>query len=370
MIFVLLDGCRWDRTNISNDFKELQSEGTFFNNVTAAIPYTVGAVNVIFSGLYGKDNGIDAYSKLLSLKESIKVLPEILQENGYFTSCDLIHNKIVSERGYDIHQAHKSGTDYFSIHTELLKKSFEMANGKPVFTFLHYGLIHDVIVNEVLPKYEYDDKSYYEQKEQNLAKYDKLFLEVCSYAKKIKKVIDNMVNSRDTITIFLSDHGTASGERFGERNYGSYTYEETIRTFYLFIGQKILKKQTSDKLLSTIDILPTVLDLCGINVNFELPGKSFANVIKEGITKNHGTKYTFSETGALHGLYPSPEKPNVFCIKTSKYKLIYFETPNEWSLFELENDPLEQKNIFGTGISLEKELREKLLNWINRESKY
>ena len=86
VIFVLLDGCRWDRTNISNDFKELQSEGTFFNNVTAAIPYTAGAVNVIFSGLYGKDNGIDAYSKLLALKKSIKVLPEILQENDYFTS--------------------------------------------------------------------------------------------------------------------------------------------------------------------------------------------------------------------------------------------------------------------------------------------
>ena len=113
-------------------------------------------------------------------------------------------------------------------------------------------MIHDVVVNEILTKYEYEDKSYYEQKEQNLARYDKLFLEACSYAKKIKKVIDSMANSRDTIIIFLSDHGTASGERFGERNYGSYTYEETIRTFYLFIGQKILKKQTSD--LSLIHI--------------------------------------------------------------------------------------------------------------------
>ena len=103
-------------------------------------------------------------------------------------------------------------TDYFSIHTELLKKSFEMANGKPVFTFLHCGLIHDMIVNEVLSKYEYDDKSYYEQKEQNLAKLDKLFLEACSYAKKIKKMVDSMTNSRDTIIIFLSDHGTASGK--------------------------------------------------------------------------------------------------------------------------------------------------------------
>ena len=82
IIFIILDGCRWDRTNISSEFKELQSEGTFFNNVTAGIPYTVGAVNVILSGLYGKDNGIDAYYKVLDLKESIKVLPEIFQENG------------------------------------------------------------------------------------------------------------------------------------------------------------------------------------------------------------------------------------------------------------------------------------------------
>ena len=370
MIFVLLDGCRWDRTDISNDFKELQSEGTFFNNVITAIPYTVGAVNVILSGLYGKDNGIDAYYKVLDLKESIKVLPEIFQENGYFTSCHLLHEKIVSKRGYDIHQAHKLSGDQFSIHNQLLKKSFEMANGKPVFSFLHYTLIHDIIVTEVLPKYEWDDKSYYEQKEQNLKRYDNLFLETTKYAKKIRDVIHEIANPEETIIVFFSDHGTAIGERFGERNYGSYTYEETIRTFYLFMGRNILKNQKSDSLKSTIDVFPTILELCEINYDADLPGIIFANELKNGIVENHDEREVFSETGAVHGLYPSPEKPNVFCIKTNKHKLIYFETPNEWSLFDLENDPLEQKNIFGTGISLEKELQEKLLNWINRESKY
>ena len=50
--------------------------------------------------------------------------------------------------------------------------------------------------------------------------------------------------------------------------------------------------------------------------------------------------------------------------------LIFFKTPNEWSLYDLENDPLEQKDLFGTGLTLEKELQTKLLDWINRESKY
>ena len=370
VIFIILDGCRWDRTDISNEFKELQSEGMFFNNVTAGIPYTVGAVNVILSGLYGKDNGIDAYYKVLDLKESIKVLPEIFQENGYFTSCNSLHSKVVPKRGYDIHEAHKLGEDQFFIHSQLLKKNFEMANGKPVFCYMHYALIHDVIVTEVLPKYEWDNKSYYEQKEQNLERYDKLFLETTKYAKKIRDFIHEIADPAETIIVFFSDHGTAIGERFGERNYGSYTYEETIRTFYLFMGNKILKNQKSDSIKSTIDIFPTILELCGINYNADLPGISFANELKNGIADNHNEREVFSETGALHGLYPSPEKPNVFCIKTKKYKLIYFETPNEWNLYDLENDPLEQKNIFGTGISSEKVLQEKLLKWINRESKY
>ena len=139
VIFVLLDGCRWDRTEISNDFKELISKGTFFDNITAAIPYTVGAVNVIFSGLYGKDNGIDAYYKVLDLKDTIKVLPEIMQENGYFTSCDLLHDKVVSKRGYDIHQAHKLGDDQLSIHKELLKKVLRWLMGN---RFFHTFILH------------------------------------------------------------------------------------------------------------------------------------------------------------------------------------------------------------------------------------
>ena len=368
IIFVLLDGCRWDRTEISKEFQELKSQGMFFNNVIAAIPYTLGAVNVIFSGLYGKDNGIDAYYKMFDLKESIKVMPEILHENGYFTSCDLMNIQFVSKRGYDIHQAHKSGDNQFSIHSELLKKSFKMSDGNPVFSVIHYSLIHDAIVTEVLPKFEWDDKSYYEQKEKNLKRYDSLFVETANYAKKIKELIDNISDSRETIIIFFSDHGTAIGERFGERNYGSYTFEETIRTFYLFMGNGILKNQKSDNLKSTIDIFPTILDLCGVTNNVDLPGKSFFDELNTGV-EDSSDREVFSETGAVHGLYPSPDEPNVFCIRTKKHKLIYFKTPNEWNLFDLENDPSEQKNIFGSGTSLEKELQKKLLNWINRKPK-
>ena len=82
-----------------------------------------------------------------------------------------------------------------------------------------------------------------------------------SMQKKIKDTIEELGISQNTIIIFFTDHGTGIGERFGERNYGSFTYEETIRTFYHFIGNEIKNGKFSDSLLSTIDIFPTILEL-------------------------------------------------------------------------------------------------------------
>ena len=76
--------------------------------------------------------------------------------------------------------------------------------------------------------------------------------------------------------------------------------------------------------------------------------------------------YVFTETGGLQGPFPSPIEPNVFCIKNSRYKLIFFKTSKEWKMFDLIKDPREEENIFGKQIKEEKVLQDKLTKWINR----
>ena len=83
IIFVLLDGARWDRLDKSDDFLKLQKNGFLINNVSAAYPYTFAEMNSIFTGLFGKENGVDAYYKMFRLNDSVEFLPEILQKNGY-----------------------------------------------------------------------------------------------------------------------------------------------------------------------------------------------------------------------------------------------------------------------------------------------
>ncbi len=367
IIFVLLDGSRTDRLEISKDFLSLQKKGTLVDNVTAAYPYTFAAINAIFTGLFGKENGVDAYYKMFRLKDSVDFLPEILQANGYFTSCDLISEKVISNRGFDIYQSHDEYVDDLTKkHPDLICESFKQSDGKPIFTFLQFSKIHTITVSEVLKKYDWNDKNYYENQKNNLKNYDDAFLTATKYAKIIQNTIDELNKSNETILIFFCDHGTGIGERFGERNYGVFTFDETIKTYFLFIGPNILENKISDKLLSTLQIFPTLLELCQIDPTPITKEQSFASFLTGNSLSLREKDCTFSETGGLQGPYPSPKNPNVFCIKTSKYKLIYYQTPDIWEFYDLVKDPKELDNISGLGIKIEQQLKKKLLNWINR----
>ena len=363
ILFVLLDGARWDRLSVNSSFNLLREKGTLLTNLTTALPYTFGAMNAIFTGLHGKENGVDAYYKMFKLKDEVDFLPEILQKNGYFTACNLISNKVISKRGFDVYDSHDEYADDLALkHPKIIRECFEKAESKPLFCFLQFSKIHTVTVSETLKKYDWDNQEFYDNLEGNLIEYDKVFDEAISYAKTIYDTIEKLDKLSNTLIIFFTDHGTGVGERFGERNYGVFTYEETIRTFYLFIGLQIKKNESIDKLRTTLDIFPTILDLVEIKSQ-QSNGNSILNFLKGDIELKE-CEYTFSETGGLQGPFPSPKEPNVFCIKTPKEKLMYFKTTNEWKFFNLTKDPNEKNNIFDETKCAN--LKRILLEWVSR----
>ena len=100
---------------------------------------------------------------MFRLKDTIPFLPEILQNHGYFTACDLISDKVISTRGFHKHQSHDEYNDnLFERHPDFIKKLFLESKEKPVFAFLQFSNIHTVTVTEVLKKYEWDDPKYYD----------------------------------------------------------------------------------------------------------------------------------------------------------------------------------------------------------------
>jgi hypothetical protein len=100
--------------------------------------------------------------------------------------------------------------------------------------------------------------------------------------------------------------------------------------------------------------------------NSVLPGHSLSKYLTQEQEKLIEETATFSETGGLQGPFPSPYEPNVFCIKSPHYKLIYYKSTNECLLFDLLKDPHETINIRDKEPKIENELKQQLLKWIER----
>ena len=122
----------------------------------------------------------------------------------------------------------------------------------------------------------------------------------------------------------MSDHGISTGEKIGERAYGAFCYDYTLRTFAYLKFPNMQKQQISQQ-VRTIDFMPTILDILEIELdkNYEtLDGESLLPILKgEKLTE----KFAFSETGNPLMDSKPPKTPNTKSIRTSKWKLIYKE---------------------------------------------
>jgi len=157
----------------------------------------------------------------------------------------------------------------------------------------------------------------------------------------------------------MSDHGISVGEKVGERAYGAYCYDYTLRTFAYFMMQGITPIEISQQ-VRTIDFMPTILDYVEIPLDKKyesIDGESLMPLIKgEKIPE----KIAYSETGnPLQDTRP-PKEPNTKSVRTSRWKLILNEYDDTRELYDLLNDPSENKNLSGTGLGIEDELLKKL----------
>jgi len=149
------------------------------------------------------------------------------------------------------------------------------------------------------------------------------------------------------------------GEKYGEKFYGVFVYEDTINIFCIIHipdkSQKIITKQCS-----TIDLYPTIAELAGVKIieKSKIQGISLLDLAENPSAEN---RPVFVETGGLYGPWPSPEKHNIFCVKADGKKLIYNDTPETWEFYDLKNDPDELDNKYDAHSKEINNLKKKLM---------
>jgi len=369
VIIIMIDGGRLDRAQNSNIFKKLKSKSIFFSNSITYGPHTIAAMHAVFSGSYGSRTGTNSYWSTFDFKkDKFKTLTEYLKTKNYDTHADVINKLVVPKQGFDNYVVHDEvNDDLVKNHKILLEKMNKTNLNNNFFLYLHYSKIHTGIMNEVLKVYDNFSNDFFSNKQRNELRYDDLFQAAESYLDQILTKIYELELDKDSIILIMSDHGVSVGEKLGERAYGSYCYDYTIRNFAYFLvpgyGASEIKQQ-----IRTIDYMPTILEFLNISqdqVYSNLDGISLLPLI-EG--KSISESYAFSETGNPLKDKSPPKEPNTKSIRTSNWKLIFNEYDHTKELYNLQLDPNENNNLIGTGEKIEELLWIELQNLINKRN--
>ena len=355
VIIILIDGGRVDRAMRSPIFTNLQSKSVFFPQTITYAPYTNAAMHALFSGCYGNRNGTYSYWHTYRFKKNkFKTITEYLKDRGYFTCGDGHTKLIVPKQGFDEFHIHDENKDDLSKRHSNLIDLVKMKNdqGSRFFLYLTYSNIHTGIKDKVLKVYNNFSKEYFQNKTINEKRYDGFFSKAENYLEIILKKIQDLGLYKNSIILIISDHGISIGEKFGERAYGAFCYDYTIKTFAYLISNDITPREIPSQ-VRHIDFMPTILDLMEIKLDSSyelLDGKSLIPLINGSKFKEN---IAYSETGNPWDGKTPPKSPNTKAVRTSKWKLIFNEYNNTKELYDLENDPDENNNLIGKNSSVE-----------------
>ncbi len=419
VLFILVDCLRADkcyganRTAKTPNIDMLIKKGVFFSKMIATTTTTTPSVSSIFTGLYAFAHGVRSL-RGYKLASSVKTLAEIFKVNGYNT-CAEVTGPLVSnaglDRGFDRY-CYRLQKELF-IHKwgdALIAKFKNNEFKEPWFIFIHLWELHE-------PRYIFDGfnnnkfgKNKYERALSGLdARLGELF---------------RHLNFETTTVIFSADHGEKIPEtifddkvyeyknrigklswhiftgiirktyklfRIGyeklpdfakhkpfpnpaikslkparQAGHGSHIYDSAVVIPLIIVGNRdsFPKNRLITNQVRQIDILPTLIEALNLHIdnNFNIHGQSLLPLIK-GLHFEELPAYC-EACGAVLGV----EKYWKVGLRTSKYKFIYrpYHSDKHEELYDLENDPLERKNIIKFQPQIAKALKEQLFK-IRRE---
>lgn len=158
----------------------------------------------------------------------------------------------------------------------------------------------------------------------------------------------------NTIVVFTTDHGDMmGGHGLISKN---VFYEESVKTMMLVRQPGKIAAGSVDEhtLVASHDLMPTLLDMCGIDVPADLDGQSFK-------ARCYG-----QSSGDFSHLYA--EHTDGRMLRHASYKYVHNNVYGEdyHILFDLENDPHETQNVYGQPgyEDVSREIMAKLDGWM------
>lgn len=166
----------------------------------------------------------------------------------------------------------------------------------------------------------------------------------------IKIVVDGVKKLRlekDTLFVFVSDHGEAFYEHRGNRVHSIYVYEENVHTAMAMYNPILFPKlRATDRVTGHIDILPTIADLLEIPHAKPWQGES---LLEDGPSP---LRYFLANWGSKFG-----------GVRDDQYKAIWNKDTNAVQIFDLKRDRKERKDLAAKYPDRVDAYRSAIMNW-------
>ncbi|MCF7816382.1 MAG: sulfatase-like hydrolase/transferase [Kiritimatiellales bacterium] len=172
-----------------------------------------------------------------------------------------------------------------------------------------------------------------------LRSYSRLALTLDESVGTIVQALEKSGRLDNTLVIYTSDQGYSLGE-FGlcEKH---YAYEQVMRVPMIVRYPKVVSPgMKREQMVLNLDIAPTILDLCGVPAPDGMDGKSWAPLFAE-TNATWRDEFLFDFWNAW-----SDALPPMQAVRTDRYKLIDYLAKPVKELYDLKNDPLEQRDLY------------------------
>ena len=162
----------------------------------------------------------------------------------------------------------------------------------------------------------------------------------------------------ELLVVFCSDHGEMLGDH--ARLFKNTFHEAGLRVPLAFRWPgRIAAGRRSDTLIELTDVMPTLLDLVGLPIPSSCLGASARAVLEDPDRKHRSEVLSEVDWMGMH----------TAMVRTERHKYAVDGAGRPFMLYDLEQDPDEQRNLVGTPAAAESEgpLRDLLLRRLLRE---
>lgn len=341
MLLVTLDttradhiGCYGARAAKTPNIDALAARGVRFRQAITSVPLTAPSHASILTGLLPPTHGVRNNGEAPLASEQV-TLAEILRDHGYqtaaFVSAFVLDRRFGLDQGFDVYdddvQRTNAANSFGGLNerrgdattSAMLAWLAQRKPSQPFFTWVHLYDAHEPYA----PPPPFD-------KEFAGREYDGELAFVDAQVGRMIAGLQSAGLLETTMIALVADHGESLGEH-REASHGRTIYDAVMHVPWILVcpGTSSASGEVVDDVVSTVDLLPSLLDALGLPLPQRLDGQSLLS------TPSDPERAVYIETmmpllnngwAPLHGLRSAHAK--------------YIEAPRA-EFFDLDRDPFE-----------------------------